>query len=116
MKWLQDYLDFWLKYAFKQSDKENLSHFIAKLQERNQTDRPQKQASSVISVRYETASASSGERFSFKNRNAILSIEKGGLEIKTADFRAFSRYAVRVHGRWWRKPAVWWEFISDPMV
>ncbi len=37
MKWLRYYLDFCLKYKFNQSDKESLSHFLNKLQEKNQT-------------------------------------------------------------------------------
>jgi site-specific recombinase XerD len=43
-----------LKYQFNQSDKENLSEFLNKLREKNQTSQQQKQASDAISLYYET--------------------------------------------------------------
>jgi len=50
MKWLRFYLDFCLKYKCNQLDKKSLSHFLNKLQEKNQTEQQQEQASDAISI------------------------------------------------------------------
>ncbi len=60
MKWLRYYLDFCLKYKCNQSDKKSLSHFLSKLQEKNQTEQQQEQASDRISIYYETRAMHSG--------------------------------------------------------
>ena len=70
VKWLRYYLDFCHKYDFKQSDKENLAHFIKKLREKKQTEQQQEQASDAISIYYETGAAHSGENVPFKNKNS----------------------------------------------
>jgi len=49
-KWLRFYLDFCFKYGLKDSNKESLSQFIAKLQKKNQTPDQQKQAAHAISL------------------------------------------------------------------
>ena len=52
-KWLRYYLDFCRKYHFPQQQKESLSHFLKKLQEKRQTNAQQKQAAHAISLYYE---------------------------------------------------------------
>ncbi len=76
MKWLRYYLDFCLKYKFNQSDKESHSHFLNKLQEKNQTEQQQEQASDAISIYYESAATHSDENIPFKNNNAVISTKK----------------------------------------
>ncbi|MEK7274648.1 MAG: integron integrase [Candidatus Desantisbacteria bacterium] len=52
-KWLRYYLDFCYNYDFNQLDKESLSQFIKKLQERQQTQLYQKQAAHAVFLYYE---------------------------------------------------------------
>ena len=73
-KCLRYYLYFCLKYQFNQSDKENLSEFLNKLREKNQTSQQQKQASDAISIYYETETQQP-ERYFF-NSNKNLSFQK----------------------------------------
>ncbi len=80
MKWLRYYLDFCLKYKCNQSDKKSLSHFLSKLQEKNQTEQQQEQASDAISIYYESAATHSDENIPFKNNNAVISTKKEGLK------------------------------------
>ena len=76
MRWLRYYLDFCLKYKFNQSDKESLSHFMNKLQEKNQTDQQQEQASDAAATYHETGATQSGESLTFDNKNPIISTKK----------------------------------------
>jgi hypothetical protein len=62
-----------LKYQLNQSDKENLSEFLNKLREKNQTSQQQKQASDAISIFYETGTQQTGKYFSDSNKNFIIS-------------------------------------------
>ncbi len=80
MKWLRYYLDFCLKYKCNQSDKKSLSHFLSKLQEKNQTEQQQEQASDAIY--YETGATHSDKKILFKSKNAVISIKKEGLKSK----------------------------------
>ncbi len=48
-KWLRFYLDFCFKYELKDSNKESLGQFIAKLRKKNQTPDQQEQAAHAIS-------------------------------------------------------------------
>ena len=50
LKWLRYYLDFCHKYGFEKSKKENLPHFIKKLQDKRQTFQQQKRAILTISI------------------------------------------------------------------
>ncbi|MEW6608768.1 MAG: hypothetical protein AB1414_15205 [bacterium] len=52
-KWLRYYLDFCHKYGFSHSNKESLTQFIKKLQEKHQTQTQQKQAAHAVSLYYE---------------------------------------------------------------
>ena len=52
-KWLRYYLDFCFKFNFKQSSKESVSCFTKKLQDKNQTDYQQEQASNAILLYFE---------------------------------------------------------------
>ncbi|MBI3592212.1 MAG: phage integrase N-terminal SAM-like domain-containing protein [Nitrospirae bacterium] len=52
-KWLRYYLDFCHKYDFSPSDGESLTHFIRKLQDKNQSPEQQKQAVQAVSIYYE---------------------------------------------------------------
>ena len=88
MKWLRYYLDFCLKYKCNQSDKKSLSHFLNKLQEKNQTEQQQEQASDAISIYYESAATHSDENIPFKNNNAVISTEKQGLKSKNANWNS----------------------------
>lgn len=56
-KWLQYYLDFCLNYHFSPIHQESLSHFIHKLQEKNQTKVQQEQAMMAIRLYYEISDA-----------------------------------------------------------
>ena len=76
-KWLRYYLDFCLKYNFKQSNRESLSHFLKKLRGKKQTDQQQKQASHAISIYYEIEPVQSSVAESFKNKKEKLSTKKG---------------------------------------
>ena len=49
-KWLRFYLDFCKKYNFAPDQKQSISHFIGKLQEKKQTSLDQQQASHAISI------------------------------------------------------------------
>jgi len=49
-KWLRYYLDFCLKYHYEISDKESLSYFLKKLEDKNQTEQQQKQAFHAVSI------------------------------------------------------------------
>jgi len=88
MKWLRYYSDFCLKYKFNQSDKESLSHFMDKLQEKNQTEQQQEQASDAISIYYETGATHSGKNIPFKSKNAVISIKKEGLKLQNANWKS----------------------------
>ncbi len=88
MKWLRYYLDFCLKYKFNQSDKESHSHFLNKLQEKNQTEQQQEQASEAISIYYESGATHSSENIPFKNKNAIISTKNEGLKSKNANWKS----------------------------
>ena len=52
-KWLRYYLDFCHKYQFIPADKDSLSYFVRKLNEKNQTMYQQKQAAHAIGLYYE---------------------------------------------------------------
>jgi integron integrase len=52
-KWLRFYLDFCRKYRFSETERISLEHFLQKLQEKNQTDLQQQQASHAIMLFYE---------------------------------------------------------------
>ena len=49
-KWLRYYLAFCQKYHFHQTNKQSLSQFINKLQDKNQRTEQQKQASHAMSI------------------------------------------------------------------
>ncbi|MDI6781835.1 MAG: hypothetical protein QME49_07025 [bacterium] len=52
-KWLKYYLDFCNKYGFSHSNRESLTQFIKKLQEKHQTQMQQKEDAHAISFYYE---------------------------------------------------------------
>jgi integron integrase len=52
LKWLRYYLDFCNKYTHNPSDSNNLSHFIQKLKQKNQTEKQIIQAKSAINILY----------------------------------------------------------------
>ena len=60
-KWLRYYLDFCHKYRYPQSERQSLSHFLNKLQEKNQTENQQKQASQAVFLYYELLKSNSGK-------------------------------------------------------
>lgn len=54
LKWLTFYLDYCSVYKLEENNRENLSKFLNKLQQKNQTDVQQKQAQKAITLYYET--------------------------------------------------------------
>ena len=50
VKWLRYYLDFCHKYSFNQIEKESLSAFLKKLEEKKQAENLRKQAHHAISL------------------------------------------------------------------
>jgi integron integrase len=87
VKWLRYYLDFCRKYDFGQSNKASLAHFIKKLQEKNQTDSQQEQASDAVSIYYEMGTPRFGKDGTFKDKNALESREKEGLRSTNVDWK-----------------------------
>ena len=86
-KWLRYYLDFCLKYNFKQSHRESLAPFLNKLKEKRQTDQQQKQASHAISIYYEIEPVQRNVAFPFKNKAEKLSTQKEISKLTGADWR-----------------------------
>ena len=82
-KWLRYYLDFCHKYHFQQSNKENLSHFIKKLQEKNQTKGQQRQASHAVSLYYEIAQFNSQSN----SIEGTIPTKKEGLKLTHANWK-----------------------------
>ena len=60
--WLRYYPGFCHEHHFDQSNKKSLSHFINRLQDKNQTDQQQKQASHAVSIYYEMELSNSDKR------------------------------------------------------
>ena len=79
-------MDFCLKYKFKQSNKESLSHFIKKLREKNQTDQQQKQASSAISIFYEMELSNSIDKITIEKKNNAPKLKKDHFKLTDADW------------------------------
>ena len=80
-KWLRYYLDFCRKYHFNQSRKDSLSHFINKLQDKNQTGRQQKQASHAISIYYEIVQPNENEKQASIEKIEVPSAKKQDLKL-----------------------------------
>jgi integron integrase len=77
-KWLRYYLDFCQKYHFPPAQRESLSHFLHKLQEKKQTKAQQQQAAHAVSLYYELI------RFS-DSHNDLPSLKKDIPTGKTPD-------------------------------
>ena len=77
-KWLRYYLDFCLKYQFESWSKKSLPHFIQKLQQKNQSNQQQRQASGAISIFYELELFNSRNKIARKkDKNYTESRENG---------------------------------------
>ena len=63
-------------YGFNQSNMENLSYFIKKLKEKNQTEQQQKQAFHAISIYFDTEFTDKDKKVPLKNKKRILSSKK----------------------------------------
>ena len=86
-KWLRYYLDFCFKYHHEKSKKESLSHFINKLQNKNQNERQQKQAFHAVSIFYEIKKADQDKMEALNNKKENISRKNHGLKLISADWR-----------------------------
>ena len=87
LKWLRYYLDFCLKYNFKESNRKNLANFINKLHEKKQTDHQQKQAFHAVSLFYEIELNNSDKENKLNNKKKIFSTKKNDLKLTSTDWR-----------------------------
>jgi len=79
-KWLRYYLDLCLKYHYEISDKESLSYFLKKLEDKNQTEQQQKQAFHAVSIFYEIESIDQDRIGALKNKKENIATEKAELD------------------------------------
>ena len=79
-------MDFCLKYHYEILDKESLSYFLKKLEDKNQTEQQQKQAFHAVSIFYEIESID-------QDRIGVLKIKKQNIAIKKTALDA-------THGDW----------------
>ena len=70
-KWLRFYLDFCHKYNYDFDTRGSLTHFIEKLNEKNQTSQQQKQASHATSLYYELKNTDTLTEPATQNNKAI---------------------------------------------
>jgi len=85
-KWLRYYLDFCLKYHYEISDKESLSYFLKKLEDKNQTEQQQKQAFHAVSIFYEIESIDQDRIGALKNKKENIATKKTALDATHVDW------------------------------
>jgi hypothetical protein len=84
-KWLRYYLDFSLKYHYKILDKESLSYFLKKLEDKNQTEQQQKQAFHAVSILHEIENIDQDRIKPLKNKRENISTKKTALDATHVD-------------------------------
>ena len=85
-KWLRYYLDYCLKYHYEISDKESLSYFLKKLEDKNQTEQQQKQAFHAVSIFYEIESIDQDRIGALKNKKGNIATKKTALDATHVDW------------------------------
>ena len=71
-KWLRYYLDFCPKYQFHKNDRESLTAFMHKLDEKKQIVRQQKQAAHAVNIYYDLTNTDSSQIENAKEKKAKL--------------------------------------------
>ncbi|HUT71604.1 MAG TPA: hypothetical protein VMW89_13105 [Desulfatiglandales bacterium] len=85
-KWLRYYLDFCLKYRYEILKEENLLYFLEKLEDKNQTEQQQKQASHAVSIFYEIENIDQDRIGALKNKKENISTKKTALDATHVDW------------------------------
>jgi hypothetical protein len=85
-KWLRYYLDFCLKYHYEILDKESLSYFLKKPEDKNQTEQQQKQAFHAVSIFYEIESIDQDRIKALKNKKENISTKKTASDATNVDW------------------------------
>ncbi|MEA3421482.1 MAG: phage integrase N-terminal SAM-like domain-containing protein, partial [Acidobacteriota bacterium] len=87
-KWLRYYLDFCHKYRFDQLNKESLTYFVKKLQDKNQTAQQQKQAVHAVSIYYEVSQSGSQKKTIAGTNIEVSSTNNGDLKLTNASWKS----------------------------
>jgi len=87
-KWLQYYLNFCHKYRFDQLNKESLTYFVKKLQDKNQTAQQQKQAVHAVSIYYEVSQSGSQKKIIAGTNIEVSSTNNGDLKLTNASWKS----------------------------
>jgi len=93
-EWLRYYLDFCNKYHFDKLNKQSLSHFIGKLQDKKQNKQNQKQAVQAVSVYYELEAESTTKTPSQK-KDGLSSAKK---ENRSSIGASWDEIYTKLHG------------------